>query len=121
MSETPASAEPAPASDASSKPASSDAPANGPMKIEAKLGWNVFKLDKESHIEIDQTACRERCSLKPCLHICPANLYTLDGEGNVKVDFEGCLECGSCLIVCPEGALTWKYPKASQGVMYKFC
>ena len=92
-----------------------------PMRMEAKLGWNVFKLDKESHIQIDHELCRKRCGLKICLHICPADLYTQDDEGNIKVDFEGCLECGSCLIVCPEGALTWKYPRAGQGVMYKFC
>lgn len=91
------------------------------MRMEAKLGWNVFKLDKESHIQIDHELCRKRCGLKICLHICPADLYTQDDEGNIKVDFEGCLECGSCLIVCPEGALTWKYPRAGQGVMYKFC
>lgn len=109
---------PAPASNSAAASTSAE---KEPMKIEAKLGWNVFKLDKESHIEINTTVCRERCRIKPCLHICPANLYTQDDAGDIKVDFEGCLECGSCIIVCAEGALKWKYPKASQGVMYKFC
>jgi len=90
------------------------------MNIEAKLGLDVFKLDDRPHIVIDLDACRMRCRLRPCLYVCPANLYTLNREGDVQVDFEGCLECGTCLIACIDDALTWHYPRAGYGVQYRF-
>jgi ferredoxin like protein len=90
------------------------------MQVEAKLGWNVFRLDTESHIAIDHEVCQARCTTRPCLHVCPAGLYTLDTEGLVRVDFEGCLECGTCYVVCPHQALRWVYPRAGFGVHYRF-
>ena len=90
------------------------------MNIEAKLGLNVFKIDTESHIAINQEICQAKCQLRPCLHVCPANVYTLDQESRVQAAFEGCLECGTCLIACPHEALTWHYPNAGFGVQYRF-
>jgi ferredoxin like protein len=90
------------------------------MNIEAKLGLNVFKIDDQTHIVIDHEVCRRKCRLRPCLTVCPGHLYTLDPEGRIQADFEGCLECGTCLIACPEGALTWFYPRAGHGVQYRF-
>lgn len=93
-----------------------------PLTLETKLGRNVFKLDHESpHIVINHEACRERCTTRPCLFVCPANLYTYQQERDeVFVDYEGCLECGICLIVCQDEALSWKYPRAGFGVQYRF-
>ena len=90
------------------------------MNIEAKLGLNVFKIDEQPHIVIDNEICRSRCQLRPCLHVCPANLYTQDADEEIKVDFEGCLECGTCFIACRDEALTWFYPRAGHGVQYRF-
>ena len=91
------------------------------MNIEAKLGLDVFRVDGEQpHIVIDHEACRTRCTVRYCLHVCPANLYTV-GEGDrILVNHEGCLECGTCLIACPAEALTWHYPRAGYGVQYRF-
>ena len=58
--------------------------------------------------------------MRPCLFVCPAVLYTLDAEDRVQVDYEGCLECGTCLIACRDDALTWHYPRAGHGVQYRF-
>jgi ferredoxin like protein len=90
------------------------------MEIEAKLGLNVFKIDTEPHIIIDQGICQEQCVVRVCLHICPAELYSLNQEGEVQVDYEGCLECGTCLIACDHGALAWHYPRPGFGVQYRF-
>jgi ferredoxin like protein len=90
------------------------------MRIEAKLGLDAFKLDDRSHITINQEACRTRCELKPCLVVCPADLYSVSANGEMQVDYEGCLECGTCMVVCPEGALEWVYPRAGLGVHYRF-
>ena len=38
----------------------------------------------------------------------------------MTVEYAGCLECGTCLIACNEGALSWSYPKGDYGVQYRF-
>ncbi|HEY46111.1 MAG TPA: 4Fe-4S dicluster domain-containing protein [Anaerolineae bacterium] len=90
------------------------------MSIEAKLGLDVFKIDTEPHIIIDHEICQAKCNIRYCLNICPAELYTLDPQDKVQVNFEGCLECGACFIACPYKALTWHYPRAGYGVQYRF-
>jgi ferredoxin like protein len=92
------------------------------LSLTEKLGRDVFKIDGEQpHIRIDHDACRSECSARPCLYVCPAKLYTYRPEQDeVFVDYEGCLECGTCVIVCREGALTWEYPRAGFGVQYRF-
>lgn len=87
--------------------------------VEAKLGHNVFKIDKERHIVINTEICNTICKDKTCLYICPAFLYKLDDQGNNTVDWEGCLECGTCLICCEYGALTWNYPRGEFGIQYR--
>ena len=89
------------------------------MNIDAKLGLDVFKLDKEPHIVIDDPVCRTRCTNRACLYVCPADLYEVNDEGTMTVNWEGCLECGTCMICCDEGALTWGYPRSQFGVQYR--
>jgi ferredoxin like protein len=127
MSETPdETATAGAAAGAAAAPAIGAAPASGaaattpaPMKIDAKLGLDVFKLDKEPHIVIDHEICRTVCAKKVCMTVCPADLYELDDSGDVIVNWEGCLECGTCLICCEPQALSWKYPRGEYGVQYR--
>jgi len=90
------------------------------LKVEEKLGKNVFKVDKAGHISIDQEVCRAKCSPKYCLSVCPAKVYSLDQNGDVQPKPDGCLECGACVIACVAEALSWHYPKAGFGVQYRF-
>jgi ferredoxin like protein len=91
------------------------------MKIDEKLAIDAFKSDKESHIIINHETCRAKCTLRPCLFVCPAHLYALNEEtGEMTVEYAGCLECGTCLIACAEGALSWSYPRGDYGVQYRF-
>ncbi len=87
--------------------------------VEAKLSLNVYKLDKEAHIKVDIAKCR-KCRVKYCTFVCPASLFSLDEKGDIKFDFEGCLECGTCLIACRECGIDWNYPKGGFGVQYRF-
>ena len=89
------------------------------MKIDAKLGLDVFKLDEQRHITIDTVVCHEVCAAPVCLAVCPADLYELDDRGEMTVNWEGCLECGTCLICCDARALTWTYPRGGFGVQYR--
>lgn len=95
---------------------------NKVLTIETRLGRNVYKIDAEApHIVVNQDICRELCQLRPCLYVCPAHLFTFQEEREeIFVDYEGCLECGTCMIVCQEEALTWHYPRAGYGVQYRF-
>ncbi len=90
------------------------------MKIEEKIALNAIKNDRESHIKLDRERCG-KCKERWCISICPAHLYSIDEEtGEVLVEYAGCLECGTCKIVCTHGAVTWDYPKGGFGVQYRF-
>ncbi len=90
------------------------------MDLDAKLGLDVFKVAPASHIELDAEVCKV-CSSRVCLWVCPAKVYTEGEQGAINVRYEGCLECGTCLIACPEpSGLTWRYPAGAFGVHYRF-
>ena len=91
-----------------------------PVNIKPKLGLNVFKVDSESHIKVNHQVCRTQCKSRFCTWVCPARVYTLEADGLIRVEHDGCLECGTCVIACDSGALSWRYPRAGYGVQYRF-
>jgi len=92
------------------------------MKVEDKLYWNRYRPDNHSHLEIaDPKACLEKCDMKPCTYICPAEVYAWNEEREqIIMAYEGCLECGACLYGCPYSNIDWGNPRGGYGVMYKF-
>ena len=90
------------------------------LKVEEKLGKNVFKVNKEGHIKIETDVCRLKCVNKYCLYVCPAKVYSLEPNGSVRPNSDGCLECGACVIACLQDALKWNYPKPEYGVQYRY-
>lgn len=87
--------------------------------IEDKLSTIKYNCDCESHLIADNEKCR-LCENRVCTCICPANVYTYDENKNVlNVEYENCLECGACRIICPMDAIDWNYPKGKYGVNYK--
>jgi len=90
------------------------------VNVKAKLGVDVYKVDAETHIVVNHALCRAACAVKYCTYVCPAQVYTLGGDGLVHVEHDGCLECGTCVVACPADALTWHYPRAGHGVQYRF-
>ena len=90
------------------------------MEPADKLNVDIIKNDQESHIIIKQEVC-QGCELKPCLSICPGGLYSVsEATGEVLIEYAGCLECGSCRVACPQGALEWNYPRGGFGVQYRY-
>jgi ferredoxin like protein len=84
------------------------------------LGLDAFALDERSHIEVDTAIC-DTCPTRPCLAACPAQLYRLGPDGGVTFDHAGCLECGTCQAVCEHGGVTsWRLPRATFGVSYRY-
>ncbi len=90
------------------------------MKIEDKLFLDRFKVNEESHLRIiDAEKCMKDCHEQSCLYLCPANVYRLEGD-RISVNYEGCLECGSCRIGCPHLNIEWRFPVGGYGVSHKF-
>lgn len=96
------------------------------MSIERKtapalLGLNRFNVDEEQpHIVLNKEIC-VKCQDKPCLYVCPAVLYKLDKNGDVNFDYVGCLECGTCRVMCQnKGIEKWVYPRGTFGVSFRF-
>lgn len=87
--------------------------------IEKRLMLTKILIDKEPHIILDYDKCK-KCNKKICVRACPAGLYTVDENGTLHFNYEGCLECGTCKILCPFNAISWKFPRGGYGVYYKF-
>jgi ferredoxin like protein len=90
------------------------------MNVDDKLGTTIFHVDQEAHITVQKEICVD-CEIRPCLTACPAELYKWD-DANSTLTFshEGCLECGTCKMVCSLHAVKWSYPRRGNGVLYRF-
>jgi ferredoxin like protein len=90
------------------------------MNVDDKLGTTTFRVDPEAHITVLKELCIE-CEIRPCLTACPAELYQWDdANGGLIFNHEGCLECGTCKMICSLHAVRWAYPKRGKGVAYRF-
>lgn len=90
------------------------------VNIDEKLATLRFICDNNSHIKVNFSLC-QNCADKPCLHFCPADVYECGtSSGILNVNHENCLECGTCRICCPKGAIEWNNPSGGSGVRYKF-
>lgn len=91
------------------------------LSVDDRLGVNKFTTDEEPFIEVDTNLCRT-CQTKPCLYVCPAKVYTLEG-GELVYNPEGCIELGACKIVCKEfgmNAIKWNYPRGGYGIRFRY-
>ena len=88
------------------------------MKIEDKLAVNKYDIDRDSHVRLNEEVCRT-CTARPCLYSCPAGCFTMVND-NLMFSFEGCLECGSCRLVCEKDAVDWTLPRAGFGICYQY-
>lgn len=86
--------------------------------IEDKLAVNKYDLDEEVHVRIQEETC-QRCEQKSCVYVCPADCFKLKDD-RLSFAYEGCLECGSCRIICPEDAIDWALPRGGFGICYQY-
>ncbi|MDD3897432.1 MAG: ferredoxin family protein [Syntrophomonadaceae bacterium] len=89
------------------------------VNIEEKMNLVRWNISEEAHIKVDKTHCLT-CPHHACIYACPAACYTLDDDGEISFVYEGCLECGSCYVVCDQGAVDWNYPRGGYGVSFRF-
>jgi ferredoxin like protein len=93
------------------------------VNVEEKLFQNRYKVDHgRPHISIiDPAICTSECKSQQCTKICPAACYKAEGNGNVTLISDGCLECGTCRIICTEFRnVDWEYPRGGYGILFKF-
>ena len=89
------------------------------MNLDQKLYTLKYTPDTESHLNPDQTKCKN-CISRNCTYICRAGVYEWNEEKQeLIVNFENCLECGACRIACEKKCIDWKYPKGTKGVTFK--
>lgn len=90
------------------------------VNVEEKLFQNRYRVDAgRPHIRVKDESICTTCELKPCTVCCPAGCWRLDA-GNIELVVDGCLECGTCRIVCAPGNVDWNYPRGGFGILYKF-
>lgn len=65
--------------------------------------------DRLLHIKLDADACRGRAL---CREVCPRNCYEIDARSHkaVIVQPDLCVQCGACVVQCPEDALAFYTP-----------
>lgn len=93
---------------------------NNNIKIDEKLATLRFICDNKTHIIVDTQKCKV-CKSKNCLYFCPACVYDFENDADIpNVNYENCLECGTCRLSCPYDAIEWSCPKGRYGVRYRF-
>ncbi|NOZ72290.1 MAG: 4Fe-4S dicluster domain-containing protein [Chloroflexi bacterium] len=92
------------------------------LNLDARLGLDKYEIDEgNSHITVDQALC-QTCQPKPCLTVCPAEVYKLV-DSQIAVRYENCLECGTCTIACEtggKGSIDWQPPQGGFGIIFRY-
>ena len=80
------------------------------------------RSDARAHITVETSICNSTCPHQCTTYVCPANCYTVDDQDTVHFQFEDCIECGTCLYACDQGAVTWRFPdpESGRGVNWSF-
>lgn len=90
------------------------------VNVDAKLAANKYNVD-EGHAHIELARDPDPAEFRKLVLACPAALYKLDEEGGPSFDYAGCLECGTCRILCGTAILKrWEYPQPTMGVEYRY-
>ena len=90
------------------------------VNVDVKLGVNKFNVD-EGHPHIILAEHPDLNEFRKLLKACPAGLYKQDESGNIHFDSAGCLECGTCRVLCGDTILDqWEYPVGTFGVDFRY-
>ena len=92
------------------------------IDVDARLAVNRFHVDEDNpHIVLRALSDSDAAEYRKLMLACPAGLYKLTDEGSPRFDYAGCLECGTCRILCGETILEkWAFPQMGSGVEYRF-
>ena len=90
------------------------------VNVDELIAVNKYEVDEENaHIELAEDPDMEE--FKKLVRVCPAALYKINEDGTTSFDYAGCLECGTCRIVCGDTIIKkWTNPGPTMGVEYRF-
>ena len=90
-------------------------------RVEDKLYQNRYLVDPgRPHISVRKHLFPSQ-NLIAMTQVCPAKCYQLNDRRQVIIVSDGCLECGTCNVLCgPDGDIEWTYPRGGFGVLFKF-
>jgi len=89
------------------------------VNVNEKLAKNRYIPDAEPHIVLADHA--DYATLSVLVKACPAGLYRFNENSGLVIDPGGCLECGTCRLLCDEQTLSrWRYPSAGLGIQLRF-
>jgi len=91
------------------------------VRVEDKLFQNRYQVDAgRPHITVTPHD-KPSAALLALTRVCPAKCYELTESGKVEATIDGCLECGTCRVLCEaSGEIEWNYPRGGFGVLFKF-
>lgn len=90
------------------------------VNVDEKLAVNKFNVD-EGNAHIVLRACPDAEEFDKLIRCCPAGLYKRSSEGEMTFDYAGCLECGTCRVLCADTIVEkWTFPQAGMGISYRF-
>jgi ferredoxin-like protein FixX len=90
------------------------------INVDDYLGLNKYNVD-ESHAHIALREQPRAEEFHKLVKACPAALYRYDSAGAPTFDYAGCLECGTCRIVCGDTIIErWENPQPTMGVEYRY-
>ena len=92
------------------------------VDVDEKLAVNRFHVDEDNaHIVLRDLSPGDIGEYRKLQLACPAGLYKLADDGTARFDYAGCLECGTCRILCGSTLLTkWEFPQMGAGVEYRY-
>jgi len=90
------------------------------LEVKARLGTTEYNFDSEehAHITINPDICKD-CPHHMCMYGCPSLCFTLVKK-QMTFQYEDCVECGTCDILCDRGSVKWNNPRGTFGVKYKY-
>lgn len=90
------------------------------VNVDELLSLNKYNVDEENaHIVLKDAV--DDAEFAKLILACPAALYKVDDDGKKTFDYAGCLECGTCRILCGKTILEkWEYPQPTMGIEYRW-
>lgn len=90
------------------------------INVEEKLFQNRYRVDAgRPHIRVKNLDVCATCAMQPCTVCCPAGCWRVE-DGHIELVVDGCLECGTCRIVCEWKNVDWNFPRGGFGILFKF-
>lgn len=79
---------------------------------------NLWRVADAPHIVPADSV--ERQTAERLINACPAGLFSLTPEGDLRIDYRSCLECGTCRCCAANQHYNNRYPPSGFGITYRF-